>query len=210
MNYASDVCGSYIVHSSKNIERPGALFSDNGYSIGNCVPSSIILQLCNNVKISTIEIQNKEYLSSFIEKIKFSRLDNSKWESLGEYQAKPTRKKQTFDICSNSFTKILKIEFISYQGKHKLFTLNHLKVFGRTVLDQVLDERSLSKLMKEESTNLLTYFGTVPELENILENMVFMDRIIRGTKMFMRSYFSSIFYIALLGLIAFVIIRKIL
>lgn len=208
-NYASSICGSYIVYSSKNISRPESLFSDAGYSIGNCVPGSIVLQLCNDVKIKTIQIENKEYLSSFVRKIRFSSFIDGEWEHLGEFDCEFTRKKQEFNISSVFYTRILKIEFLEFLGKHSIFTLNSLKVFGETVLDNLkLDDGNVSKftITEQPHTELTRYFGTITEFEGLLQNMLFLDKIIKS----MKKYVWVFLYMAIITFTILVFIKKVL
>lgn len=157
-NHASSLCGAFVIYTSKNVERANAVLSSKNdhYAIGDCLPTCFIIQLCNKVKINCIELQNMEYLSSFPCDIKFSAYVDREWKDLGTFKCKFTRKKQRFFIETNMFVNILRIDILSFIGKHSFFTLTNIKVYGSTVVDN-LNLASIDARSTDISNKLVNY-----------------------------------------------------
>ncbi|KRH92727.1 hypothetical protein M153_3214000947 [Pseudoloma neurophilia] len=169
-DYASKICGSSTLYSSKNIKRADDLFSNQGYLIGECKPCLIIVKLCNNIKINQISIVNKEFYSSFITKIRFSIFVNEKWKEIGTFNCQKIRKPQIFTFKLENYTNILKVEFLQFDNRHTLFTLNSLNVYGHTLLDKIrISETSkgsgLTRYFKKQPTQRLQ-LETIDEMIN--------------------------------------------
>ncbi|ELA48332.1 hypothetical protein VCUG_00168 [Vavraia culicis subsp. floridensis] len=196
-NYASSLCGAFIVYTSKNLDRPDAILTPNSdhYAIGECAPTYIIVKLCNEVKINCVELQNKEYLSSFPRQIKLSTYIDGSWVSLGSFSCRFTRGQQLFYVKNDVFTSILRIDVLNFQGKHSLFTLTSLKVYGSTILEN-LNVNNLTYSRAINFNNKLPHYENKNDIEDIM-------RSIRVVKMLMEK--SKIIFAGILGFLSLVV-----
>lgn len=139
-NFASSSSGSFIFQSSKNLNGPSSIITPkaNNYLTGKCEYSFITIKLAHEIKIKKIEIQNSEWLSNFVTKIKVSILVDSKYVIIGIFDLKLTRNTNSIDIDSKYFSSMLTIEFLEFKGKHNFFTVTSVKVFGTTLIEEFL------------------------------------------------------------------------
>ncbi|ELQ75664.1 hypothetical protein THOM_1336 [Trachipleistophora hominis] len=191
-NYASSLCGAFIVYTSKNLDRADAILNPNSdhYAIGELMPTYIIVKLCNEVKINCVELLNKEYLSSFPRQIKFSTYIDGNWVSLGSFNCKFTREKQLFYIKNDVFTSILRIDVLNFIGKHSLFTITSLKVYGSTILENLKVNNMVYNRVFDLNNKLIRY-----EDKNDIDDIM---KSIRVAKMLMEK--SKIIFAGILGL----------
>ncbi|EJW03436.1 hypothetical protein EDEG_02201 [Edhazardia aedis USNM 41457] len=157
-NYASSVSGSFVITSSKHIKRVDALLNsnDNHYIMGKCKEGTIIIKLSREIKITGVEIRNFEWLSSFVKRLKLSVWSDKCFKEIAIYNCKQTREKIFIPIQTQLFSAILKIDFKSFSGRHDFFTLNTLKVYGITMIEDYVWMNSHEKYNK----NLYDEFNT--------------------------------------------------
>lgn len=152
INHASSQHGAYIIDSSQTLNRPQAIMNsrEDHYLIGKCIPSFIKIKLPNELRISTLEIQNCEWLSSFVKKIELIGNANVK---IGTYYIKTTRDKVTIEIDCKHYVSELTINFLEFYGVHENFTITHLRIYGNTLLEDMVT------MSKEKIVNALQLKG---------------------------------------------------
>lgn len=194
-NYSSSICGSYIIYNSNSIQKANSILGKEKYLKGECIPSYVIIKLCNKIRIQNITILNKEFFSNFPGEVKFSIFKDN-WIDLGNFKGKYTRKKQKFYINSEIYSNILKIEFLSFLGKHSLFTLSEIGVFGNTIFDNIKHENEIVNLKRNDFN--IEYFKQ-NEFDGIMKNLLFFDNLIQsGKKIFFIFIYGGCFIICLI------------
>lgn len=206
-NYASSICGAFLLYNSDSLERADAILKPNTehYAIGDCRPTYLIIKLCNEVKIKTIELQNREFLSSFPKQIKFYCFVKNDWIGLGTFDCQFTRKKQKFEIKTNVYTKVLRIDILSFIGKHSIFTLTSLSVYGKTIIDQwkLTDLNLPTRITNVNREIFHSIKGSTDDFETLMKNLLFIDKIVKKSK----AYFAIIFC-GFITMVLFFILRK--
>ncbi|TBU07969.1 Sad1/UNC-like domain-containing protein [Hamiltosporidium magnivora] len=214
-NYASNICGSFILMSSDHIKRAETILNtkNDNYLMGKCKESFIIVRLCDEIKIKLIILQNLEWQASFPKSVKFSILNNQNWYEIGTFELLKKRSPQSFTLNSPHFSNILKIEILDFNGKFDIFTLSSLKVFGTTMMEDFKEKEFIktqgmnlydifsSKIIKLEKYNELKENFIVFELE---KQFLHLKKVVYKLK----NCVLLILLLLLLSLI-FILIRKI-
>jgi hypothetical protein len=125
-NYASVDCGANI--PEKNVEAQNAhsilLENKDLYMLNPCSADIwFVVELCDHVQVTSLQLANFEMFSSTIEKFQVSfstRYPTRDWNQLQEFVAKPEKSIQTFTV-DPIFAKYIKVEqrkytFNSLQG----------------------------------------------------------------------------------------------
>ena len=108
--------------------------------------SSIIVELCSELRIDTIVLSNEEYFSSSFKKVRL--FGSTKygagppdWKPIANLDASPIRGPQVFNLeASSSFVRYLKFEFESFYGHEFYCPVTFLAVYGTTMIDELRQE----------------------------------------------------------------------
>lgn len=141
INYASSSIGAYVIESYPSLKHANNLLSSNpdNYLYALCKPTSITIKLIDRIQITSIELQNCEWLSNFVTKIMVYITDEDK--CIGQFNLNPTRNKIKINVPESEYTSIVRIVFLEFIGSHEIFTLTHLKIYGRTFMDDLINKR---------------------------------------------------------------------
>lgn len=138
-NYASSTNGSIILETFPVLKHPSSILSTNpdNYLLSECKPLSMKIKLTDEIFITSIELQNCEWLSNFVTKIKLYITNDDIY--IGTFKLLPTRNKIKIKVLKAEYTSILRIEFVEFKGEHDYFALSHLKVFGKTLMQGMME-----------------------------------------------------------------------
>ena len=157
LNFASVDCGARIVAHSHESTNVHAILtgSTDEYMNNPCSAQRkyFVVELCDSVSISEIEIGNLELFSSLPKYYNISisdRFPTKEWFHLGKFQAKEERKLSMFKIsdfiASNGgvkqvvYAKFVKVEMIDHYGTEHYCPLTVVRVFGVGLLEDDNDD----------------------------------------------------------------------
>jgi hypothetical protein len=183
-NYASFDCAARILATSPDTKTAWAIlqpYQRDSYMSFLCKNPSkfIIIELCSDIRIDTVVLANTEHFSSTFEKFriyggkKFSGTATpintdanvEEWFELGTFSAKNTRDEQDFLLTNqenNGFIRFLKIEFLTHYGREYYCPVSFIKVFGKTMMEDFVDNQSTSIVNQQKGETFRTKYELVP------------------------------------------------
>ena len=182
-NYASSSCSARILSSNPETLSASAVLSANkdAYMRNSCSVKNkfLVVELCEDVKVDGIILGNYELFSSTFKGFKvhaaIKSTDPSQqiiWKLLLTAQMSSDSKflhsDQAFPIESSLFFKYLRIEFDDeFHGHEELCPLSALKVYGKNMIDEFVEEHKTSEIVNYENTD----FQISEELKGIYKRM---------------------------------------
>ena len=182
-NYASSSCSARILSSNPETLSASAVLSANkdAYMRNSCSVKNkfLVVELCEDVKVDGIVLGNYELFSSTFKGFKvhaaIKSTDPSRqiiWKLLLTAQMSSDSKflhsDQAFPIESSLFFKYLRIEFDDeFHGHEELCPLSALKVYGKNMIDEFVEEHKTSEIINYENTD----FQISEELKGIYKQM---------------------------------------
>lgn len=145
-NYASASCGAKIVGSNAEAQSVAFVLSENKdkYMIQPCkVKKWFVVELCEPLQVSGIELGNLEFFSSQPESFVVNasdRFPTKEWTSFGTFHARDIRTVQSFSVNGEKFAKYIKIEMLSHFGQEHYCPMTVVRVHGSTVDEDDTDE----------------------------------------------------------------------
>ena len=215
-NFASFDCAARILATSPDTKAAWAIlqpYQPDSYMSFLCKNPSkfFIVELCSDIRIDTIVLANTEHFSSTFEKFrvfggkKFSGTADpiganvEEWFELGTFSAQNIRDEQYFLLSSqdNGFTRFLKIEFLTHYGREFYCPVSFIKVFGKTMMEDFVDNHPSGNHQKGEGSRskyeLVPFIGKsgkgIDECSAIEENIykAMHDRLKRLEKQLQRE-----------------------
>ena len=170
-NYASSTCSARILSNNPETLSASAVLSANkdAYLRNSCSLKNkfLVVELCEEVKVDGIVLGNYELFSSTFKGFKvhaaIKSADSSQqiiWKLLLTAQmtadSKYLHSDQAFPIESSLFFKYLRIEFDDeYYGHEELCPLSTLKVYGKNMIDEFVEENKATP-----GEDIISYEGT--------------------------------------------------
>ena len=154
-NYASFDCAATVLKTNGECKGPSSVLVENKdtYMLNVCTSKNkfLIVELCNDILIDTIVLGNFEFFSSTFRTFRVSISDRypvklDKWKELGNFEAQNTRGIQAFMIENGLiWARYLRIEFLSHYGSEYYCPVSLLRVHGKTMMDDYLNEVKASR-----------------------------------------------------------------
>ena len=154
-NYASFDCAATVLKTNTECKGPSSVLVENKdtYMLSTCSAKNrfLIVELCNDILIDTIVLGNFEFFSSTFRTFRVSISDRypvkiDKWRELGTFEAQNTRAIQAFLIENGLiWARYLRIEFLSHYGSEYYCPVSLLRVHGKTMMDDYLNEVKASR-----------------------------------------------------------------
>ena len=154
-NYASFDCAATVLKTNAECKGPSSVLVENKdtYLLNTCSAKNkfLIVELCNDILIDTIVLGNFEFFSSTFRSFRVSISDRypvkiDKWRELGTFEAQNTRAVQAFLIENGLiWARYLRIEFLSHYGSEYYCPVSLLRVHGKTMMDDYLNEVKASR-----------------------------------------------------------------
>ena len=114
-NYASSECGAKVIAANPEAENVGAILNENRdfYMLNPCSCSIwFVIELCEKVRVETIEIANFELFSSTMERFNVffsTRYPTREWEHGGLFHGKAERTIQSYNMAEEYYAKFVKV-----------------------------------------------------------------------------------------------------
>ncbi|KAG8852955.1 hypothetical protein FRB96_008474 [Tulasnella sp. 330] len=145
-NYAAQDCTARIHSSHKGAKSPSSVLSSkkDRYMLSQCSAKSkyVIVELCDDVRIDTVQLANYEFFSGVFKDVKISLSENApgdpqSWIDAGTYRAKNIRGVQSFHPSEGrrTFYRYIRIDFLSHYGNEYYCPVSLLRVYGLTHME---------------------------------------------------------------------------
>ncbi|VDK42788.1 unnamed protein product [Anisakis simplex] len=144
-NYASRDCGAKVLFSNDEAENRNAVLNEkerDDYMRNPCGRAHnkwFIIELCETISLTAIELANFELFSSGPERVRISlseRYPTNEWNVLDEITAADSRDIQRFPINANGYAKFIRIELLTHHGNEHYCTLSMVRIFGISMVDE--------------------------------------------------------------------------
>lgn len=146
-NYASLDCSARIRSSHSSARSPSSLLSSkkDKYMLSPCSdqPNYVVVELCDDIRIDTVQLANFEYFSGVFRDFKVSvahtyTSDDQTWVEAGSYRAKNIRGVQSFHplVDLRPFYRYVRVDFLSHYGNEYYCPVSLLRVYGLTQLEE--------------------------------------------------------------------------
>ncbi|KAF8320407.1 hypothetical protein DL93DRAFT_1838288 [Clavulina sp. PMI_390] len=143
-NYASGECSARIQGASKAIKSPWAILNSkrDKYMLSPCSTKDrfIVIELCDDIQIDTIQLANFEFFSGVFKDISISAAQTyeaDNWNFLGTYRAKNIRTVQSFLLPRDArFFRYVRVDFLSHYGSEYYCPVSLLRVYGLTQIEE--------------------------------------------------------------------------
>ncbi|ORX64777.1 hypothetical protein BCR32DRAFT_212401, partial [Anaeromyces robustus] len=150
-NFASLDCAATVLKSNPELKTPNAILNESKdfYSNNICQAKEkfVIIELCEDILIDRIILGNFEYFSSMYKDIKVSISTryppkDGHWKSLAYLRATNSRDIQVFKIKNPiSYVKYVRFDFLNYYGYEYYCPLSLIRVHGRTMMDEYIEDK---------------------------------------------------------------------
>ncbi|XP_054715424.1 SUN domain-containing ossification factor-like [Uloborus diversus] len=140
LNYASSKCGAKILSSNSEARHRLSILNEKAdeYMLNPCrVKQWFVLELCDTIEITQIELANYELYSSSLKSFSVLWSDiypTHSWRLLGSFVASNRRSMETFEIIPRNLGKFIKIIIFSHYGKEHYCTLSTVRVLGYSMM----------------------------------------------------------------------------
>ncbi|GEQ69496.1 hypothetical protein JCM33374_g3168 [Metschnikowia sp. JCM 33374] len=147
-NYASVKCAATIVKTNSDAKGASAILTEvkDSYLLNKCSAANkfIVIELCQDILVSSVVMGNFELFSSMFRTVKFSVSDRfpvtKGWHELGQFEAQNIRDTQTFNIENPLiWARYLKIEIVSHYGNEFYCPISLVRVHGKTMMEEFKD-----------------------------------------------------------------------
>ncbi|ORX57117.1 hypothetical protein BCR36DRAFT_319166 [Piromyces finnis] len=190
-NFASLDCAAAVLKSNPELKMANAILNESKDSYSNNICQAkekfVIIELCEDILIDRIILGNFEYFSSMYKDVKVSISSryppkDGHWKLLAFLRATNSRDIQVFKIKKPlSYVKYVRFDFLSYYGYEYFCPLSLIRIHGRTMMDEFIEDEG--KLEEEVIIETPTYpylqpghpFLTLPSSSNSHESSPFED-----------------------------------
>ncbi|CAD8095909.1 unnamed protein product [Paramecium sonneborni] len=156
-NFANKFGGAIILTKSNALQQIDNVLVDSVelYMITECDQKNVFFIVClqEEISLEIITIINKELYSSTIKNFQVYGsvvYPTKEWELLGNFLAEDSNEWQIFNF-DQRFLRYLKIHIIDFHTAEFHCTLTQIRVFGQTVIGDLIDSHKREKIIKPES-----------------------------------------------------------
>ncbi|KAI0763545.1 UNC-like C-terminal-domain-containing protein [Trametes elegans] len=147
-NYASLDCTARVHAAHKSAKSPSSVLSSkkDRYMLSPCAEKTqfIIVELCEDIRIDTVQLANYEFFSGVFKDFTVSVSktyypnDPESWTFAGTFRAKNVRGVQSFHPppTLRDFYRYIRIDFHSHYGNEYYCPVSLLRVYGLTHLEE--------------------------------------------------------------------------
>eukprot|EP01135_Chromosphaera_perkinsii_P005717 Nk52_evm17s359 gene=Nk52_evmTU17s359 len=143
VNYASFDCGAKVREHNPKVKGASNILNDNRdqYMLSPCnINRFFIVELCEEVMVSRIEMANYEFFSSTFKEVKVFasvKYPSKSWMLISHFSAENIAELQKFNASPNTqYAKFLRVEIVSHHDDEFYCPVSIFKVFGVTMLDE--------------------------------------------------------------------------
>ncbi|KAG6845620.1 hypothetical protein H0H87_006673 [Tephrocybe sp. NHM501043] len=146
-NYASMECSARVHLSHRGAKSTSSILSSkrDRYMLSPCAAKNqfVVVELCEDIRIDTIQLANFEFFSGIFKDFKLSvaKTDitaEGAFTDAGVFRAKNVRGVQSFHPPTSlrDFYRYIRIDFLSHYGNEYFCPVSLLRVYGLTHLEQ--------------------------------------------------------------------------
>lgn len=141
-NYASYECGAKIVAVNSEAEGTNHILNEmvDEYMLNPCKAKIwFVIELCESIQVSQIELANFELFSSSPKEFSISwsdRFPTREWTSLGTITVEDQRTLQGFNLQHQGYGKFIKFELLNHYGTEHYCPISVIRVFGTSMVDE--------------------------------------------------------------------------
>ncbi|VDM98906.1 unnamed protein product [Thelazia callipaeda] len=159
-NYASKECGAKVLFSNEEAENKNGVLNEkeaDDYMRNPCERAEhkwLIIELCETVQPTYLQIANFELFSSGPQNIRISgseRYPSNDWFALGDFIAENSREIQKFPITARSYIKFLRLELLTHYGREHYCTLSLIRLLGISMVDEYEAEAEAAAAISDSS-----------------------------------------------------------
>ncbi|CAD8200992.1 unnamed protein product [Paramecium octaurelia] len=159
-NFASQFGGAIILTKSSALKQVDNVLVDSVevYMITECNQKNVFFVVClkEEISLEAITFINKELYSSSIKNFQVYGsvvYPTKEWELLGNFFAEDTNEWQIFNL-DQRFLRYLKILIVDFHNAEFHCTLTQIRVFGKTVIGDLIDSHKRDKVIKPETKTI--------------------------------------------------------
>lgn len=185
-NHASLDCSAKVLAS--NAEANGAhhvlSLGRDEYMLNPChARVFIVIELCEPVQVSRIEMSNDELYSSSVRQFSVSvsdRYPTRDWRTVASFTAAEKRGLQTFNITSNVTSKFLRLDVLNhYDGTYYYCTLSTVRVYGANEYE-VIDHQDAIDYSGSRTSDFLNFDESAETPDSEGKPTTLIDRAIEA------------------------------
>ncbi|KAI0060437.1 hypothetical protein BV25DRAFT_1917784 [Artomyces pyxidatus] len=143
-NYASLDCSARVHTAHRSAKSTSNILSSkrDRYMLSPCASEKqfIIVELCEDIRIDTVQLANYEFFSGVFKEftVSVAKTYTEGWTVAGTYMAKNVRGVQSFHPPTSlgDFYRFIRIDFHSHYGSEYYCPISLLRVYGLTHLEQ--------------------------------------------------------------------------
>ncbi|KAG6875838.1 hypothetical protein C0992_002122 [Termitomyces sp. T32_za158] len=146
-NYASSECSARVHLAHRGAKSPSSILSSkrDRYMLSPCNAGKqfVVVELCEDIRIDTVQLANFEFFSGIFKDFKLSvaKTDvtaEGAFTDAGVFRAKNVRGVQSFHPPTSlrDFYRYIRIDFLSHYGNEFYCPVSLLRVYGLTHLEQ--------------------------------------------------------------------------
>lgn len=152
-NYAANECGSKVIAANPEAEGTYKILleSRDEYMLNPCKAKIwFVVELCEPILVTSIELANFELYSSTPKEITFHGSDKyptNDWIKLGVFEAADSRDLQRFDISSpavaapatqssSQYIKFIRVDLSSFYGSEHFCPISLIRAFGQSLAEE--------------------------------------------------------------------------
>lgn len=194
-NYASSECGAKVINSNKEAQGSFKILSESQdeYMLNPCNAKIwFIVELCEAIKLSSVEVANYElYSSTFRDFLIYGsgHYPTRDWQLVGNFTANDIKQVQVFPFAGEvEFRKFIKIEILSHHGTEHFCPFSLVRMFGTSMTDEfdALDGDKMISIDDEiQETNIITENRT--EKNYLNEKSVFYKILVKVAEFFYKN-----------------------
>ncbi|KAJ3091480.1 hypothetical protein HK102_000380 [Quaeritorhiza haematococci] len=148
-NYASFDCGALVMSVNSESKSSTSILKDNKdqYMLNKCSANKfVVVELCEDILVDTVALGNFEFFSSMFRDFTVSASSRyppreKGWVLLGRFVAQNIRELQFFKVENPPiWARFIRIEFLTHYGREYYCPVSLLKVFGKTMMEDLADE----------------------------------------------------------------------
>ncbi|XP_035228049.1 SUN domain-containing protein 2-like isoform X2 [Stegodyphus dumicola] len=176
LNYASAKCGAKVLVSNPEARHKMAVLNEKAdeYMLNPCrVTTWFVVELCDTIEITHIELANYELYSSSPKEFSAFWSDiypTTIWHHLGSFEAKDQRTMQTFNVNLRNMGKFIKVVIHSHHGKEHYCPLSTLRILGYSMV-YAYDETETEKSTYENTSQPFSSSLIKVQNDSMMPNM---------------------------------------
>lgn len=146
-NYASSDCAK-VIESNPEAKKSSNIINEmtDEYMLNPCKAKIwFVIELCENIQATQIEIANYELYSSNPKDLTVYFSDTypaPDWKPIGHFTVADSRTLQAFDLERVGFGKYIRVELHSHYGSEHYCVISEVKVFGNSMVEEYLADQS--------------------------------------------------------------------